>query len=130
VIVKAEFSAEPSAPGAARRLVVNALRERGHGETMLDDIAIVVSELATNAVLHARSPFSIAATERDFVVRLSVHDHGEGSPRVPDRGPAATSGRGLMLVDQLANRWGVDANLAGKIVWAELRPKPGSSSYL
>lgn len=81
---------------------------------------LVVSELATNAVLHARTPFEVGVLVGGGKVRIEVHD------RVPRRfarrffSDQATSGRGLRLVEQLCDSWGVDVYDGGKAVWAEV----------
>jgi anti-sigma regulatory factor (Ser/Thr protein kinase) len=120
--VSEDFSAERTAPGEARRFFADVLQQHGYGGAMLDDAQLVLSELATNAVAHARSPFSVVARFQESGVRLSVRD---SSPRVPtmrDAGPMASSGRGLQLVAALALDWGVEVTPDdGKTVWAELR---------
>jgi anti-sigma regulatory factor (Ser/Thr protein kinase) len=120
VLMRADFAREIAAPGTARRSTVQALRESGQGDALVEDAALVVSELATNAVVHARSAFSIAVTEQDSVVRISVHDRGPDLPLLVDRGRGAFSGRGLIIVNALATRWGIDPTATGKVVWAEL----------
>jgi anti-sigma regulatory factor (Ser/Thr protein kinase) len=83
---------------------------------------VVVSELATNAVVHARSPFSVAARRQSSGVRLSVQDLSTAEPVIRSYTPMAPSGRGLQLVADLTSNWGVETTSAGKTVWAELRP--------
>ena len=115
----------------ARAFVRRTLSEWGL-EALVDTAALVVSELATNAVLHARSP---------FVVRLRLDAGGgfsleviDGSARRPARRAAAdsaTTGRGLSIVAQLASAWGVEQREEGKAVWARLAAasgRPGSLS--
>ena len=70
----AEFTAEHDMPGRARRLVVAVLEQCGHDEILLGDAALVLSELASNAVLHARSPFSVAVRTKDSMLRIAVSD--------------------------------------------------------
>lgn len=89
-------------------------------------VALVVSELATNAVLHARTPFEVRVKVGDGHVRVEVHD---GTGRRPVRryfSDQATSGRGLRLIETLCRAWGVepDADGAGKTVWAEVSLGP------
>jgi anti-sigma regulatory factor (Ser/Thr protein kinase) len=128
----AEFAAEREAPGHARRLVVAALREWGHDEALVQDAALVLSELATNAVVHAGSPFSVAVRAQESVLRVAVQDASpldaasseqgwapeQGS--VTGHGLVARAGHGLGLIDVLATRWGVEASASGKVVWAEI----------
>ncbi len=120
--VSGHFPAEHDAPPAARRLVTAALQRWGHSGQLLEDAQLVLSELATNAVLHARSPFSVAARSEDTGIHLSVDDASPIPPRQLDLGPLALSGRGLNLVAALASDWGVEIRPDGKTVWAKLRP--------
>lgn len=119
--VSRQFRAEPEAPRAARRFVADALRMWGHIGTLLDDALLVVSELTTNAVIHAGSPFLVVARLENSGVRLSVHDESRAEPRVRHLARSAASGRGLHIVGALTHRWGVDVTSDGKAVWAELR---------
>ncbi|ARF57550.1 ATP-binding protein [Streptomyces gilvosporeus] len=95
----------------------------------VEDVVLCVSELATNAVLHGVPPgrgyrLWLALGAEDGVLRVEVHDSGDGEPRVPERGRAADeeSGRGLWLVSVLADKWGVEERRPGKIVWCEWWP--------
>ena len=94
----------------------------GYGGSFMEDAQLVVTELASNAVVHARSPFSVAARAEPFGVRISVHDASPVTPTVREHDPLALSGRGLRLVAAIAADWGVDTTPDGKVVWAELRP--------
>jgi hypothetical protein len=83
----------------------------------VDAAALVLSELASNAVRHVGSPFSVRATIERSTLRLAVED--AGSPRARPAMPVRRA-RGLGVVDALALRWGVDEAPPGKVVWAEL----------
>ncbi|MEV1026339.1 ATP-binding protein [Streptomyces sp. NPDC050264] len=88
-----------------------------------DDVLLCVSELATNALLHGVPPgrgfrLHIAMCEHR-VVRIEVHDSGEGTVAADAPGPEAEHGRGLYLVAALADKWGVGERDPGKIVWCE-----------
>jgi hypothetical protein len=90
-------------------------------DALASDVALVTSELASNAVRHAATPFEVVLDFSGGHVRVEVRD---GSPVVP-RGAmpgAGVTGRGLVVVDRLASAWGVEATRRGKVVWAELRP--------
>ena len=86
---------------------------------LVEDVRTVVSELATNALLHADTPFVIDLHATDATVVLTVAD---GSVSMPARGDAessSTSGRGLSIVDELSRDWGVTRGVdGGKSVWA------------
>lgn len=123
----AELSLGPDArsPGVARRFLLTTLRGWEHQE-YADDAALLVSELVTNAALHARTDIVVVIELRSECLRLAVSDR---SPRQPARrhySVDSTTGRGLALVAALAQRWGIDANPDGsKTVWAELRAEGG-----
>jgi MEDS: MEthanogen/methylotroph, DcmR Sensory domain len=107
------------APRAARHFVTGTLRQWGGpwDEAMLAvDAGIVATELATNAVLHARSDFTIAVSQRPGAVRIAVRDAvSAGLP------PVAAPGHGLAVLEKVAARWGAEPLPAGgKQVWAEL----------
>ncbi len=115
-----EFQPDRHAPGAARRFVEEALRQWGHSEALLDDARLLLSELVTNAVVHARSPFSVSIRSQDSRVRLAVRDENPAEPTQRPPSVEAVSGRGLQIVAALAKDWGVVATPSGKTVWAEL----------
>lgn len=101
---------------AARRFVETLLGSWGHPEVGWS-AALCTSELAANCALHARTDFSVRLTLEDDGVRLEVSD---GSSRVPQQrryDTAATTGRGLRLLDEYASDWGVEPGDAGKTVW-------------
>ena len=113
----------PSSVPTARHFVESILTSWGHSASAWTG-ALLVSELAANCALHARTEFSVRVTQRaDASLRLEVTD---GSPRVPQQrsyGLDATTGRGLRLVEQLCAQWGVTAQSEGKTVWVDL-PAP------
>jgi anti-sigma regulatory factor (Ser/Thr protein kinase) len=85
----------------------------------LDDLLIVVSELVSNAVIHAHTRLRLVIRYDGRRVLTEVFD---GDPRlpVPPDHPGDVGGRGLFLVDHLSLRWGSEAVGIGKRVWAEL----------
>jgi MEDS: MEthanogen/methylotroph, DcmR Sensory domain/Histidine kinase-like ATPase domain len=118
----ADFAAEPGAPGAARRFVRDALREWGHADqNVVNEVTLVVSELATNAVVHTGVPFSVGVrvlpTQR--LLRVSVRDASPTMSSVGHSSIAARMGWGLSLVAHLASCWGVEGTPDAKVVWAE-----------
>ena len=118
------FTFDPDAPAAARHFAVSELRRWVAAEAteLADDVALVVTELAANAIVHAQSGFTLALWAHQDVLRISVRD-GSPLPR-PEDGPALppTPLHGLGAVDALASRWGVEPlGAAGKTVWVDLR---------
>ncbi|MFJ8855052.1 ATP-binding protein [Streptomyces sp. NPDC102437] len=118
----------------ARAVLRARLGEWRARQDAADCAELVLSELVTNA-LRAPAPgdrmvgVRIVCRERGALLRLEVSDAGEGRPRMQRPGALDTAGRGLQLVDALAERWGVDERRAGigKTVWAELLA-PGTAS--
>jgi anti-sigma regulatory factor (Ser/Thr protein kinase) len=122
--------ADPSAIGAARRRVLSAVRGWGHaiGPDTEGDLALVVSELTTNAVLHAQTSggdgdtFSVEVALARGALTVSVWDADPRPPCAPAC-PAddAEDGRGLALVAAVTRRHGWERTAEGKRCWAELR---------
>ena len=83
-------------------------------------LQLLVDELVTNAVLHARSDAELVATIDGRRARVEVHDKSTRRPTALHYGPSSVTGRGLHLVEALAQRWGVDEVSGGKVVWFEL----------
>ncbi len=116
---------DASSVGVARRLLrhqLTGLRNTVVDADLVDAAGLLVSELVTNAVVHARTDVTLHVMIRHGVLRIEVTD---GSPVVPTpRRPSglAGTGRGLQLVDRLANRWGVQKSRGGKTIWFELSP--------
>jgi anti-sigma regulatory factor (Ser/Thr protein kinase) len=118
--ISAHFEVEPTAPRHARHFVAQSLTRWGYGDALLEDAQLVVTELATNAIVHARTPFSVHLQPHGHQVRLAVADGSPVRPTLRDAAPLATCGRGLRLVDAVAATWGVELGSDGKTVWAEL----------
>ena len=86
---------------------------------LVDDVRLVASELATNAVRHARTPFKVSLEQADRLVLLSVDDSSPAPPVHLATDPLSTAGRGISIVDLLSNGWGVtETPGGGKSVWA------------
>ena len=108
-------------PANARRFVTDLLIAWGHA-ALVDDAAVIATELATNAVLHARSDFTVTVPRRpDGTIRVAVRDDSVVPPRPRHPARYDRSGRGLPLVEAIAAGWGTDLFADGKVVWAQLR---------
>ena len=116
VVMRAAFPPTSEGVRAARHFVARHIAS----PSLIDDAALVVSELAANAVLHAASPFSVTISTVGGRLRIEVSDDSPTLPRMKDHGDAAPTGRGLKIVDRLTTRWGADRTSAGKTVWAEM----------
>lgn len=105
----------------ARQFVVRASEAAGWYDH-LDDVAMLASELATNAVLHGERPIAITVEASADRLRVEVVDAAPSMPVELDAGPELERGRGLAIVAALANQWGAERLPgSGKVVWAELR---------
>lgn len=118
------FAVPGAAPADARRFVGAVLHDAAVDERVASDAVLAASELATNAIVHAGTDFDVVVEVEPEVVRLAVRDR---STQPPDpRRPSCDTpgGRGLVILEELTDRWGVRQDGQGKAVWAELR-RPG-----
>jgi anti-sigma regulatory factor (Ser/Thr protein kinase) len=107
-----QFDPRPQLLAEARAFI----RHHTQGSPRADDVELAASELATNAIRHAKTPFELSIYIAPHQIRLEVTD---ASPAVPIL--IETTGRrhGLHILDSLAERWGIDRVHGGKMVWAE-----------
>lgn len=108
----------PSALPVARQLVATACA-RNRFDAISADAQLVVSELVTNAVVHAGVALELRLTFGD-TLRLEVVDPATATPQPRSAEPTDTSGRGLAVVAALSVAWGITPHPAGQVVWAEL----------
>ena len=123
-----QFPAELLSVRDARTFVLEALRDVERAVREL--AAVLVAELATNAVLHAKSAFEVAILITVDIVRVEVADEGPGTPVLVEPDLDSEMGRGLKMVDGLASHWGVQSRVgdSSKTVWFELqRPDPAAA---
>lgn len=106
-------------PGRARAWVRDICATRGL-DALADDAALMVSELVTNAFLHAHTDCLITAELGDHVMRVEVTDEDEMTVRPVVPADGSERGRGLHIVAALATAWGVHYQPAGKTVWFSL----------
>ncbi|MGW3632383.1 ATP-binding protein [Streptomyces sp. NPDC005122] len=124
------FTSTPRGARLARRLVSHRLHAWGHpyASPANETVTLITAELTANAVRHGHVPgrdFGLRLTQTGGALRVEVTD--TRAEKLPNRGtpcPVGESGRGLLLVDALADTWGVAPrpSAPGKTVWAELRP--------
>jgi anti-sigma regulatory factor (Ser/Thr protein kinase) len=121
-LIALELPAEPHSAKVARDAVAGL---DGHLGAVFGDVVLLISELVTNSVRHAGldawQPLQLSVQTDDETVRITVRDPGPGfSPPDAPSDPAHVGGWGLVLVDQLAERWGVDHDGEANVVWCEL----------
>lgn len=119
--VRMSLAEDYGAVAEGRTLVRDQLRAWGAPAPLTADLVLITSELVTNALRHARAPFELRLrrVEGEFVVEVS-----DGASLRPQRRVAAgddESGRGLTIVEAIADRWGTRSTADGKIVWATRR---------
>jgi len=107
------------AVASSRRFVTDTLMSWDLGH-VVEDGTLIVSELATNAVMHARSEFTVLLSYEAGTLCISVRDDSAAVPSVKNPPGTVIAGRGLRLVASIARRWGTDRDGRGKLVWAEL----------
>lgn len=117
-----ELPAVPDSIARSRAIVLGV--GSGLPQRVRDDAALLVSELMSNTVRHGGAAARLTVAVDDCLLTVSVHDDGAELPvmgqELPD--PSITSGRGLRIIERVAQRWGtdVDADGRGKTVWFEL----------
>ena len=115
-----DLGPQPADVPAARRFLARHLGRWGCGD-LLDDAHVVVTELVTNAFVHAGTRCELRVGLTAGALRLQVTDYGPGMPDPRAADHRAEHGRGLLLVGALCVAWGVEALPdGGKVVWAEL----------
>lgn len=113
------LAAGPGSSGEARRFVRARVGELGF-HRLVDDVALVVSELVTNVMLHAQGPSRVSVYLRHGRVRLEVADDSSNVPERRGFSDHAVTGRGLTLVESLSASWGTTVSpMGGKVVWAD-----------
>jgi len=126
-VLERRFPPEPGSASEARRFVLEA--GWGDDEETRRRLASAVSEVVTNSILHARTPFSVEVRVRDDGIRVSVRDE---SPELPVRrhhDSLQPTGRGLLILDEVVDRWGFapeSDGMPGKSVWFEIERRKAS----
>ena len=115
----AVLAADPQSASEARALVIAFCCDH-HVQALSDDLCLVATELVANALRHAGTPMTVRLRIIKGGVRLEVEDGSTRPLRPRPAGPSDEGGRGLLLVDALSSRYGVEGEATGKRVWAEL----------
>ena len=112
------LACEAGSPRRGRRFAA----QLASGHRSCADVELLTSELVTNAIRHGRTEMLVTVDVDEERVRVEVADRNPARPqlRVPDE----RGGRGLHLVDELSDRWGVHGGRPGKTVWFEIADSP------
>lgn len=114
-----DFPLKTTSVSAARRFAIEVLRDLPVEK--LEAVQLMVSELATNSIRHAKTGFHLVITRKPDSVRIEVTDLAGGIPTVRSPGPTDPTGRGLAIVEMLSDAWGVEyATATDKTVWFTL----------
>lgn len=119
VLVEVALAADIEAAAQARSVVRDLLRQ-GQRPDMVDTACLLTSELVANAIVHTGSPVELVVDLDEARLAVEVIDASPADPAPRVAGPLATSGRGLAMVERLADAWGVTRVVPGKAVWFSL----------
>jgi PAS domain S-box-containing protein len=120
-VVRHDLMSGSGALSEARRFATRTLEGWQVSDTLTFDILLVVSELTTNALNHGEPPIQVRLRRQRDHVLVEVEDGGTGVPSMRLSEPDEPTGRGLLIVSRLAERWGIRSRIAGKTVWARFR---------
>jgi len=115
------FAADLQSVGDARRFLREVLAQWETGDYDMS-AAQVLTELATNAALHARSDYTVHLRLDPDSLLVEVTDSSAAWPQQRHYGSDATTGRGIAMVEALSTVWGVQASPTGKTVWCRVAP--------
>lgn len=118
---------EPASSGLLRRDLRALLASLPPAQ--LDDVVLTACEVLANAVLHGEGPITVRVRGGSHGVRVEVTDHGGGSPQLTRSTDLLDGGRGLLIVDDIATRWGVLPLEPGpgKTVWFQIDVAPDTT---
>ncbi|MBD0740426.1 ATP-binding protein [Streptomyces sp. CBMA29] len=116
--------ADEAEVATARRKVVEVVRdwEMTQPDELLDDVALLTTEVVTNAIRHTRAACAVAVRWTGTRVRVEVTDVDPRRPSPREEAADAEDGRGLLLIASLSADWGCEEVPAGKVVWFEVEP--------
>jgi anti-sigma regulatory factor (Ser/Thr protein kinase) len=115
------LDATSTAARHARRLVGQWLEGIECADETKHHVVLAVSELVSNAVIHARSPSTLSATIEDDRLRIEVDDQDPTTKPQRVESPGSIGGFGLRIVDEIGDAWGWSQLPRGKRIWLEVR---------
>jgi anti-sigma regulatory factor (Ser/Thr protein kinase) len=120
VLARFQFARDASSVADARHVVRGLLIDAPLD--IAEAVEVMVSELATNCLVHTTSPFTMRVDLTDEEIRVDVTDGGDRSAEITPRAPEPDdpTGRGLMIIAGLSDAWGVRPEAVGTTVWFRL----------
>jgi anti-sigma regulatory factor (Ser/Thr protein kinase) len=115
-----ELLGRPASVRKARGFTADVLADDGVEASVTEVAVLLVSELVTNAVVHARGPICLTVHTDAHWVRIEVEDPVHRRPVLRAATLDALDGRGLLVVDKLATDWGTEQRATRKVVWFEI----------
>jgi anti-sigma regulatory factor (Ser/Thr protein kinase) len=115
--IRLPLPAELTAPRLARQVVRDACATWGL-ENLADAAALVVTEMTTNAVLHAHAPITLTATQSETDLTITLADGDSRLPQADQTLASREHGNGITLIGAMADEWGAYRDAVGKTVWA------------
>jgi anti-sigma regulatory factor (Ser/Thr protein kinase) len=125
VTERRSFPGGTESVGRARRFARETLGDQPR--EILEAVELMLSELATNCVQHARSDFDVAIERTNGTIRVEARDRGAGRPTLRSPTPREPTGRGLRVVEALSDSWGIEPKDDGKAVWFTVIAQPGTA---
>ena len=128
---RVDLPSQPTSPGQARAFVRDVLTGWHIDGGVREDAELLITELVTNAIIHAHSEVTVKVRRDEDVIRFSVFDRGPGEIRLRRPAPKEVTGRGLLFLDQIASEWTVDPDPdGGKTVNFSLTANPSKSGIV
>jgi anti-sigma regulatory factor (Ser/Thr protein kinase) len=124
-----ELLGRPASVREARVFASDVLADGGVEASIIGVVVLLVSELVTNAVVHARGTICVTVHADAHRVRIQVEDQGRGRPVLRPATPNQPEGRGLRMVDKLATDWGTERRATHKVVWCEIARQGGQHAH-
>jgi anti-sigma regulatory factor (Ser/Thr protein kinase) len=115
-----ELLGRPASVREARAFTGDVLADNGVEASIIEVALLLVSELVTNAVVHARGTIWLTVHADAHRVRIEVEDQGRGRPVLRSATQNQPDGRGLRVVDELATDWGTERRATHKVIWCEI----------
>jgi anti-sigma regulatory factor (Ser/Thr protein kinase) len=115
-----ELLGRPASVRKARVFTGEVLADDGVEASVIELAVLLVSELVTNAVVHARGMICLTVHTDAHWVRIEVEDQGRSRPVRRSATLDQVDGRGLLVVDKLATDWGTERRATHKVVWFEI----------